>query len=146
MKLLTNFVDWIQIYTWNAFKTIGIYLQHLWTVYHRKRNQKFRGVGYLNYIYKTKLDKACFAYYTVDANSKDLAMITTSYKILNDRAYEIARNYKCDRYHRELASMMYKFFDQKMGSGMTSIIKENVNKIVKIVKQLKQFLMVLLKQ
>ena len=73
-------------------------------------------------------------------------MVTVSYKILNDRAYEIARNYKCDRYHRELASMMYKFFDQKMGSRMTSIIKENVNKIVKIVKQLKQFLMVLLKQ
>ena len=40
-------------------------------------------------------------------------------KIEKDRAYEIARNRGYDGYQRLLASMVYKFFDKKTGSGIS---------------------------
>ena len=36
---------------------------------------------------------------------------------MKDGAYEIARNCEYDEYQRVLASMIYKFFDKKTGSG-----------------------------
>ena len=45
-------------------------------------------------------------------------MRTISDKILKDRAYQIARNCGYDGYQRALASMIYKFFDKKSGSGV----------------------------
>ena len=44
---------------------------------------------------------------------KDLARRTASYKVLRDKAFNIAKNQKNDRYQRRLASMAYKFFDKK---------------------------------
>ena len=38
---------------------------------------------------------------------------------MKDRAYEIARNRGYDRYQRALASKVYKFFDKKIGSGIS---------------------------
>ena len=55
---------------------------------------------------------------------KDLAKRTISDKILKDRAYESAIKPKYDGYQRGLASMVYKFFDKKIGSGM------NVNEVL----------------
>ena len=50
---------------------------------------------------------------------KDLARRTASDKILRDKAFNIAKNHKYDGYERELASMVYKFFDKNsMGSGV----------------------------
>ena len=52
-------------------------------------------------------------------NFKDLTRRTASDKILRDKAFNIAKNPKYDRYQRGLASMVYKFFDKKTsGSGM----------------------------
>ena len=48
------------------------------------------------------------------SDSKDLAKRTISDTILNDKAYEIARNHKYDEYQRTLASMVYKFLDKKV--------------------------------
>ena len=45
--------------------------------------------------------------------------MSISDKILKDRAYEIARNCIYDGYQRALASMVYKFFDKKTGSGIS---------------------------
>ena len=39
-------------------------------------------------------------------------------EILKDRAYGIARNCKCDGYKRAFASMVYKLFHKKTGSGV----------------------------
>ena len=39
--------------------------------------------------------------------------------ILKDETYEIARNWKYYGYQRALASMVYKFFDKKTGSGLS---------------------------
>ena len=65
---------------------------------HRERIQKFRETGNLKHLYRNELDKACFAHDAAYSDSKDLAKRTISDKILKDRAYEIARNCKHDRY------------------------------------------------
>ena len=50
--------------------------------------------------------------------------------ILKDRAYEVARNRGYDGYQRALASMVYKIFDKKTGSGTSvneQLAKELLN-------------------
>ena len=50
---------------------------------------------------------------------KDLARRTASDKVLRDKAFNIAKNPKYDRYQKGLASIVYKFFDEKSeGSGV----------------------------
>ena len=44
---------------------------------------------------------------------KDLTRRTASDKILRDKAFNLAKNPKNDRYQCRLASMVYKFFDKK---------------------------------
>ena len=63
---------------------------------------------------------------TAFSYSKDLAKRTNSDKLLKDRAYEIARNRNYDGYQRALASMIYKFFDKKAGSGVIAASKAEV--------------------
>ena len=41
---------------------------------------------------------------------KDLTKRTTSDKILHDKAFNIAKNPKCDGYQRDLVSMVFNFF------------------------------------
>ena len=43
---------------------------------------------------------------------------------MQDRAYEIARNCRYDGFQRELASMVYKFFDKKTAIGIS--VKEQL--------------------
>ena len=45
---------------------------------------------------------------------KDLTRRTASDKILHDGAFNIGKNPKYDGYQRELASMVYQFFDKKL--------------------------------
>ena len=45
---------------------------------------------------------------------KDLQRRTDSDKVLRDKAFNIAKNPKCDGYKRGLASMVYNFFDKKV--------------------------------
>ena len=52
-------------------------------------------------------------------NFKDLARRTASDNVLRDEAFNIAKNPKYNEYQRGLASMVYKFFDEKSeGSGV----------------------------
>ena len=87
---------------------------------HRERIQKFRETGNLKYLYRTELDKACFAQDAAYSDSKDLAERTISDNILKDRANKISRNRNYDGYQRALASMVYKFFDKETGSGISA--------------------------
>ena len=49
---------------------------------------------------------------------KDLKRRTASDKVLRDKSFNIAKNPKCDRYQKRLATMVYKFFEKKSkGSG-----------------------------
>ena len=63
---------------------------------HRERIKKIRKTGILKHLYRNELDKPCFADDTAYFDSKDLALVTISGKILKDRAYEIAGNLKSD--------------------------------------------------
>ena len=52
----------------------------------------------------------------------DLARRTDADKVLRDKAFNIAKDRKCDGYQRGLASMVYKYFDKKtLCSGFKSM-------------------------
>ena len=84
---------------------------------HCKRIQKFRETGNLKHLCRNELGKACFPYDTSYSDSKNLANISN--KILKDGAYENARNRGYDGQQRALASMVDKFFDQKIRSRIS---------------------------
>ena len=86
---------------------------------HRERIQKLRETGNLKHLYRNELGKACFAHHAAYSDSKDLAKRTIWDKILKDRAYEIVRNCNYGGYQRAITSMVYKFFDEKLGSGIS---------------------------
>ena len=75
----------------------------------KQRIQKFMKTGDTRYIYKNKLDVACFQH-DMTYNFKDLKRRTYSDKVLKDKAFKIASNPKYDGYQKGLASMVYKFF------------------------------------
>ena len=53
---------------------------------------------------------------------KGLAKRAAADKVLRDKAFNIAKDLKCDGYQRGLASMVYKFFDKNTaGSGIKSM-------------------------
>ena len=77
--------------------------------------------GNTNFIYKNKLDKACFQHDMAYGITKDLTKRTQSDKVLRDEAFKIASDPKYDGYQRGLASMTYEFFDKKSsGSGIVN--------------------------
>ena len=85
----------------------------------KERVEKFMQIGNTDFNYKNELDKACFQQDMAYGKSKDLIKRTQSDKVLKDKAFKIASNPKHDGYQRGLASMVYKFFDEKSkGSGI----------------------------
>ena len=79
-------------------------------------------------VYKSKLDKVCFAQDAEYSDGKDLAKRTISDKSLKDRGYELAVNHKCDRYQRGLTRMVYKVLIKKQERGECKL---RVNLIIK---------------
>ena len=85
----------------------------------KERIEKFRQTGNTDYIYKNDLDKAWFQHDMTYDKYKDLTKRTQPYKVLRDKAFEIASNPKYNGYQRGLASMVFKIFDKKSkGSGV----------------------------
>ena len=111
--------------------------QFLYSVYgpftkNKERIQKFKETGDTSYIYKNKLDKACFQHDMVYGDFKDLPKTTAADKVLRDKAFKIASDQKYDGYQRGLASMLYKFFDKKSpGKGLA-----NDNKNIQLANEL----------
>ena len=56
---------------------------------------------------------------------EDLTSRTASEKILRDKAFSIAKNQKYDGYQRDIASMIYKFFDKETSDS--SVKNENMS-------------------
>ena len=83
----------------------------------KERIQRFKETGDSRYLCKNELDKVCFQHDMAYGNLKDLAKRTASKKVLRDKAFTIARNPKYDGYEKCLASMVYKFFDEKTAGG-----------------------------
>ena len=66
----------------------------------KERIQKFKETEDTSYIYKNKLDKACFQHDMAYENSKDLARRRTF-----DKAFNFTKTCKYDGYQWGLASM-----------------------------------------
>ena len=62
----------------------------------KQRIQKLKETGQSRYIYQSKLKKACFQHDMAYGDFKDLSRRTTSYKILLDKASNIAKIPKYD--------------------------------------------------
>ena len=88
-----------------------------------------------NYIYKNELEKACFQHDTTYGDFKDLARITASDKVLRDKAFNIAKSLKYDRYQSGLASMIYKFFDKKPTSS-SGVANNEIKQNLQLAKEL----------
>ena len=63
---------------------------------------------------------------------KDLTRKTASDKILLDKAFNIAENPEYDGCQRGLASMVYKFFDQKISGSAATLANKSAIKIENI--------------
>ena len=87
----------------------------------KERIQKFKETGDTIYIYTYELDKACFQHDMGKGDFKDLKRRKASDKVLRDKAFNIAKSPKYDGYQRELASVVYKFFDRKTKGGGVNI-------------------------
>ena len=92
----------------------------------KERIEKFMQTGNTNFIHKNELDKACFQHDTAYGKAKDLAKRTQSDKVLKDEAFKISSDPKYDGYQRELASIVYKFFDKK-SSGKVLLMNQIIN-------------------
>ena len=57
----------------------------------REKIQKFKETGDSQYSYQNKTNKACLQHDMVYRDSKDLARITASDKVLSDKALSIAK-------------------------------------------------------
>ena len=60
----------------------------------KERVEKFMQTGSTDFIYKNKLDQACFQHDTAYGKSKDLEKRTQSDKIWRDKAFKIASDPK----------------------------------------------------
>ena len=70
---------------------------------------------------QNELDKACFQHDMAYGDFKNLAKRTASDKVLRDKAFNFAKNPKCDGYQRGVSSMVYKLFDKKStGRGINT--------------------------
>ena len=64
----------------------------------KERIQKFEETGVQRYIYQNEQDKACFQHEMAYADFKDLTRRTASDKTLRDKAFNMVKNPKYDRY------------------------------------------------
>ena len=102
----------------------------------KERIQKFKEAGYLRYIIKNKLHKACFQHGKACGDFKDLTRRTASDKILRDKALNVAKNPKYDGCQRGFASLIYKIFDKKSsGGGIKNKIVSNKELIIRRITQ-----------
>ena len=95
----------------------------------KERRNKFKETRDSRYSYQNELDKACFQHGMAYEDFKDLNRRTAADKVLHDQPFNIAKNPKYDRYHRGLASVVYKFFDKK--TLVETIKNENIKELAK---------------
>ena len=87
--------------------------------------------------YRNKVDKTCFQHDVAYGDFKNLAKRAASDKFLRNRAFNIVKNPKYDRYQRGLVSIVYKFFAKNSsGSAVTNETKEINNWLKNYTNQL----------
>ena len=81
---------------------------------YKERIKEFKRTGDTHLLYRNELDKACFIHDAAYAKYKDVENRLISDQKLRSGVHDIASNPKYDGYQRDLASMVYKFFDSKV--------------------------------
>ena len=76
--------------------------------------QKFTETGHSWYIYQNELHKACFQRDVGYGDFKDLTSRTAADKILHGKAFNIAKNMKCDGYERIALQWFINFSIKKL--------------------------------
>ena len=92
----------------------------------KERIQKLKETGDTKYIYRNELEKVCFKDDMAYGDFTDLTRRTAFDKVLRDEAFSFAKNPKYDGYQRDLASMVYKFFNKK---SQVVVLMMKLNKI-----------------
>ena len=72
----------------------------------KERIQKFKETGNSRYIYQIELDKTCFQHDMAYGDFKNLPGRTAYDEVLREKAFNIAKNPKYDRYRRGFASSL----------------------------------------
>ena len=90
----------------------------------KERLKNFKDTGGSKCIDQKELSKTCFQIDMTYGDFKDLNRRTAADKVLCDKAFNIARNPKHDRYQRSLALMVHNFFSIKKASG--GVIKKEL--------------------
>ena len=104
----------------------------------KKSIERFMQTRNTDFIYRNDLDKTCFQHDMVYGKSKDIANGTQSDRLLIDKPFKIASDPKYDGYQRGLASMAYKFFDEKPIVLLHSqIINSRMNFIKRLLENLR---------
>ena len=83
--------------------------------------QKLKEAGDRQYIYHNELHKAFIQHYMAYGDFKDLLRRTTFDKVLDDKAFNVAKNPKYHGNQRRLSSMFYKFFIKKSSSLLSHV-------------------------
>ena len=93
----------------------------------RREYKSLKKLEITKYIYRNELDKACFQHDMTYGDFKDLARRVAADKVLRDKAFNFAKDPQYDGYQRNLAFMVYKFFDKETasGGGIKNEIKQN---------------------
>ena len=105
----------------------------------KERIENFMQTENTDFIYKNELDKACFQHDMTYGKSKVLIKRTLLGKVLKDKAFKIASNPKYNGYQRELASMVYNFFDKKSASIINEPNYQLANELYKpIIRKFKK--------
>ena len=106
----------------------------------KERIEKFMKSGNTDFIYRNKLDKACFQHDMACGKSKDLTKRIQSDKALRDKPFKIGSDPKYDGYQKGLASMVYNCFDKKSsGRGVNEPNYQLVDELHKpIIKKFKK--------
>ena len=100
---------------------------------HKERIKEFKRTGNINLLYRNALDKASFKHDAAYAKYKDVENRLIADDKLKNSSYDIASNPEFDDYQRDLASMVYKFFNSKVTPRNKTISgkgTEEVNKIL----------------
>ena len=101
----------------------------------KERIHKFKETGDTNYTHKNELDKSCFQHDMAYEDFENLARGTAFDKVLNNKAFNIAKNRKQDGYGRGLASIVYKFFDKNSASG-SSVANDEIKQNLQLAEEL----------
>ena len=102
---------------------------------HKERIKEFKRTGNINLLYRNVLDKASFKHDAAYAKYKDVKNRLIADDKLKNSSYDIASNPEYDDYQRDLASMVYKFFNSKVTPRNKTISGKGTEEVKKILTE-----------